>query len=196
MCGCGGQCGACGMSGLLGGLMLPGGSTIRSGLHLGAIVNFFSWSGTAAIEQARQAIEDCLWGSGIFGELSVQLLDMPTENYLLVAGRTNYDFADKDDVSGAIQDAIQSCGVDVTIKSRDAVAVDSIPENYANVADVAQPGDYRGAPRSPSGSKCDWNSQTLGDYLACQFGVTTEKAVLIGAGLAVVAAVVIGKALR
>lgn len=158
-----------GLSGLLG-ATLPAYSQIRAGFHIGYLVESYT------LESARQNVEDCLWGSGLFSDLAVSLTPGTIENYMIVQGITNYDFADVNDASGAIQDALLACDTGITIKSRDAVAIDFIPADQAGKPGIARPGDYPGN----QGSKCDWNNMSLGNYVRCQFGFEPSSLWIVG----------------
>ena len=160
--------------GLLG-ATLPAYSQIRAGFHVGYLVESYS------LESARQNVEDCLWGSGLFYDLSVTLTPGTIENYMIVQGITNYDFADVNDASGAIQDAILACDTGITIKSRDAVAIDFIPQDQVGMPGIARPSDYPG--NQPN--KCDWNNLSLSNYLKCQFGVDSSSLLLVGGAAAI-----------
>lgn len=183
-----------GLSGFGLGDLTPAYSSFRVGFHVGVIIDPFSWGDTQAIEKVRSAIEDCMWGSNAFYDLSVQLIDNPTENYLIVSGKTVFDFSDKEDIGGYIWQQLSSCGIS-NIKSRDAVVIDAIPAQYAGQSGVQQPITYvYGDPNKPPKAKCDWaTSKSWTDYLACQLDVTTSTAVTVGVVAALVGVIAISK---
>lgn len=185
-CGCN-NCGN-GLAGLLG-ATLPAYSQIRAGFNLGY------WVSSYSVETARQNVEDCLWGSGILYDLNVTIQPSGIGNYMIISGVTNYPFANKDDVSGAIQDALLACDTGISIVSRDAVAVDAIPAEFANNPNVQQPITYyQGNPNAKG--KCDWNALSFSDYLACELGITTSQAVAVGVVGALAGVILISKLVK
>ena len=186
-----------GLSGFGLGDITPAYSSFRVGFHVGVIINIFSGSGDSAIAQVKQQIIDCLWGSNSFYDLDVQLIDTPTENYLLIQGKTVFDFSDKEDIGGYIQQQLESCGI-TNIKSRDAVAVDAIPAAYAGQPGYQQPIVYAyGDPNKTPKAKCDWaTSKSWSDYLACQLDVTASTAAAVGVIGALAGVILISKLVK
>lgn len=202
-CGCGGQCGNCGlMSGLLGAL-LPAGSQVKVGFEISRPSNF----GSVNPDTASGDIGGCVYASGGFNDVQVSYERGEFHDYITVLVTTFNEHGDIEDVGNWIQGILQDCLPDISITRRDPTVLYSSPSGAPQSGKCPQ-GYYDAGgwfsvdcrPLPPQGAPpehCDWKtSKSVGDYLACQFGISTEKAVLIGAGLAVVAAVVIGKALR
>ncbi len=168
MCGCG--CNNCsdsfsGLNGLLGAL-LPAYSQFRVGFHIDLLSGIDS-----------QAVQDCLWGSNSFYDLEVVLTRPGYEYYLLISGKTVFDFGNVEDVGSYIQQQLESCGL--SVKSRDAVAVDSVPEGTAQ--DVINQINLGNQNNNKPPSQCDWSKQKWDEYLACTMGITPSSAALVGA---------------
>lgn len=178
-CGCDGQCG--GLQGLMGATencggagMVPAGSQFRVGFRLGV-----SYALKSPAEM-KGWIQECLSNAGYFYGVDVAIAQGWTSHYYTITGRTSGDFGDKQDIGGAIAEALTYC-IGSGWDDRDPVCVDSIPQNYANVQGIVQPGapDYRGA-KDKSG-KCDWKNSSLGDALACELGISKNNALAVGA---------------
>lgn len=168
------------------------GSLIRVGFEYGIDR---SAGDLSALSYFQDALIGCLYDSGAFSDLNIQISTGWLHDYMTITGITAFDFAQREDIGGYIQDVIQGCLPFVSISRRDAVIVDAIPQTQIGQAGVEQPeaGLSTGAPRS---GQCDWNQMKISDYFACQFGVTPTSAAVIGVGVGLLGVVLISKLAR
>jgi len=195
------------------GELLANGSRIRIGFRLLDL-----YGGIADRSGVPDDIEGCLYQTGAFNSVTVQLSESAALDYLLIQGEVATDFAAVEDVASLIAGQVAQClpsGMSIT--SSDALAIDFRPTGRT---DAAAPRDTHGGLICPPGtraqsvwgglstqcvkiggqpdgapSQCDWSKLSIGDYLACQLGVTPTTAILIGILGGVVALRVIQKGL-
>lgn len=185
MCHCGGQCGQCGSGGLgrLMGALLPAGSQVKTGFEIDP--GFLSTYSTADLQNI---IEGCVYSTGGFDAVNVGITSegFYTRNlYVVVAVTTTDDHAALEDVGMWIQGAIQACAPDLTIlRKYDTVGQGATDSQGNPLPQGNQPPS--GTPPGGAPGQCSWaTSKSLGDYLACEFGVSTGSAVIIGVALTV-----------
>ena len=167
MCCCDSQMGLLGLLGAT----LPAYSQIRVGFHIGALIDVFSSNEASILEQYKQAAEDCLWGSGAFYDVQVQMNPSWTENYMIVSGKTVFDFGSVEDVGGYIQQALEACGVG-SIKSRDAVVVDSVPEGTdQQIVNQINLQNQQNTPKP----KCDFSKMSFVGSIKTDFFISRKK---------------------
>ena len=193
-------CPQCAQSGLAGlGDTLATGSFIRVGFRINTAYGTRESEDPNALALAAMS---CLYRDGRLDYVNADVSTGWFTDYLTITARTLIDFGDAEDVGGYIQQVIQRCIPYATINSRDAVVIDSIPDTVAQLPSVAQPnwqqyqppnaGQYRGT----TPANCSWGQQSFTDYLACQLGLTPTNAAIVGAGGALLLALVVMKAVR
>lgn len=168
-CDCG--CNSCSdsFSGLMGlmGALLPAGSAVRVGFNYGT--PYFSDESSADTLIAE--VEQALYSSGGFDLVNIAINQSYTgNNYMTVSGITSFDFSDKEDVGGFIQQQVQGWLPSVTFYSRDAVQIDPVISSPANTTGSQQ---RRDNPQKPATG--------IFDQLAGWLHVSTSEAVAIGA---------------
>lgn len=134
---------------------LCAGSTFHVGFQLA-----FSLS-PYFLNDLSEAVEGCLYQTGGFGSVSVQVTEGAFYVYVLVRGVTAVDFGQVEDVGALIAGVINQCG-GKQIGRRDPVEVDSSPEGatedcqprkITNEPAVTQPGQNTGILDSLFGAK-------------------------------------------
>jgi hypothetical protein len=180
MCNCGGQCGHCASTGLgwlMGGL-LPANSQVKTRLQIQVDAPLGITQSIA--DGLQNTIEGCVYATGGFSSVTV-LIDwhyIYDVVWAVVAVTTVNDHADIEDVGAWIQGAIQACVPDVTVVSRDNTVGVGATDSAGNPLPQGNNPPVNN-PQSPG--TCNWaTSKSVGDYLACQFGVSTGTAVTIG----------------
>lgn len=161
--------------------MLPAGSQVKTGFNIGVQTATASMTQGIA-DDLSNTIEGCVYATGGFSSVSVAVTWHYFSElvYVTVAVETVNDHADIEDVGTWIQGAIQSCVPDVEIVSKDrTVGVGAVDSSGNPLPQGNTP------PGAPPPSQCNWDAMTLGDYLACQTGVTKSTALIVGAVLAV-----------
>lgn len=110
--------------GRLRGPVLCAGSEIRVGFQLAySLTPYF-------LNDLSEAVEGCLYASGGFDSVIVQIQEGSFYVYVLVKGVTAVDFADKEDVGALVAGVINQCG-GKQIGRRDPVQVDNPPSDGA-----------------------------------------------------------------
>jgi hypothetical protein len=165
-----------GMGRLMG--ALPTSSQIKVGFQFGLKDTLFTNQDDAT--NIQNTIEGCVYSTGGFSSVAVdiQWAWYSASIYVTVAVQTANDFAMLEDVGSLILGAIQSCLPNLDLIRRD----NTVGVGAADAAGNPLPQGNAPPPGSNPQGKCDWStSKSVGDYLACQFGVSTGSAVAIGA---------------
>ncbi|MBO0719210.1 MAG: hypothetical protein J2P41_00175 [Blastocatellia bacterium] len=190
------------MGRLMGATTLPAGSHFRQGYKFNA---WYSCGDATLNDQ----ITGCLYTTGAFNNVLASCSEsFPTiHSYLLIEGDTAIDFAQASDLTGLITDTLKNCvnAIDFVsaVSSVDTLMIDTIPQEFAGNPNYQQPSTgpgslYQmqqqqaasGSPGNPP-STCDWNSMSIGQYLACQLGFS-DPIKSATAGVAIGVAAVVG----
>jgi hypothetical protein len=166
------------LGGLMGALVAPG-SVVR----VGFAYNYDSTSAGVEAERQgagwlQQAIAGQLQAVGVFSSVSVYVQQPQYGNfqdgYITVQLTTREQQSDPEIVGDTVQYAIQAYAPGISIERRDAVVIDSIPASAVGQSGVAQVTQQQQVNSNIGGSsQCNWDTQSIGDYLACQFGISS-----------------------
>lgn len=192
---------------------LASGSGIRLGFQL-----FDLYGGIADRSGVQDDIEGCLYNTGAFDSVSINLTETAATDYLLIQAQTATDFGAVEHAAQLIEGQVRQClPSGMTITRVDALAIDYRPVNrtdaaaprgaygqtqcppgtqaapaYLGLSTQCQPiGGAPGAAARPG--KCNYAQLSIGDYLACQMGVTPTMGLAIGVIGVLVAITVIKK---
>lgn len=166
------ESGLSGLAGLLGALTIAAGSEVKIG---------FEFNLTATIQEANQGAADpgfmreVIAGSvyGIFDSVNVTIQSPAyaglQNGYILIQGRLWQDVASVTDLESAIERAVSDTDLPIQITRRDPLAVLSVPSNRQN---IQQPFDTSVQQQTQPG-QCNWAQQSIGDYVACQLGISS-----------------------
>lgn len=176
---------------LLGGLLerplmgdlLAKGSRVRAGFeYQSRATSAESIEGYDSPLYIQEVLTGAMLGSGKFESAFVEVKAPGwagfQNGYITAMGTTFVDIGDPFEVSPIIHDLIQEYLPTVAVTRRDAVAIDSIPQAQVGKPNVQQVYDpsrsqtqtQNQKPPPPPG-ECDWDTQTFGDYIACQLGI-------------------------
>jgi hypothetical protein len=162
-----------GLRGLMGALIAAG-SEVKIGFEYGSTASSAqSIAGEDDPGWIRQVITQALTGTGLFDVVNV-VVTPPAyaglqHGYILVQGRLRQDMGGVIDVESAIEQVVSSEYLPITLTRRDPLAVLSVPPGRA---DIQQPFDTTQTQTGQPGA-CNWDTQSIGDYIACQVGITS-----------------------
>ena len=182
-----GCCESSGLSGLYGldnlmGALLAPGSQVRVG---------FAYETNATQSQINQGLErpvyiqdmlrNSLLEAGIFDSVSVIVTPPPvsflTDGYILVQGVTRSQQGNPDNIGQIVQSFIAQALPAIAVTRRDPVVIDAIPASAQGKSDTVQPNWQQYTPQAQQqqaqAGECNWDTQSFGDYVACQLGITS-----------------------
>jgi hypothetical protein len=176
-----GLAGLFGLNGLMGALLAPG-SQVRVG---------FAYESTATQSQINQGLErpvyiqdmlrNSLLEAGIFDSVSVTVTPPPvsflTDGYILVQGITRGQQSSPDNIGQIVQSFIAQALPAISVTRRDPVVIDAVPASVQGRPDTAQPNWQQYTPQAQQqqaqAGECNWDTQSFGDYIACQLGISS-----------------------
>lgn len=176
-----GLSGLYGLDNLMGALLAPG-SQVRVG---------FAYETVATQSQINQGLErpvyiqdmlrNSLLEAGIFDSVSVTVTPPPvsflTDGYILVQGITRGQQGDPDNIGQIIQSFISQALPAIRTTRRDPVVIDAVPANAQGQSNIAQPNWQQYTPQAQQqqaqAGECNWDTQSFGDYIACQLGISS-----------------------
>jgi hypothetical protein len=184
-----GLSGLYGLDGLLGALVVSG-SRVRAGFEYqsnASIAEHNAGEDTAATIQ--EVLSGAMLGSGVFRDAFVQVNEPAwmglQHGYITASGTTYQDVNDPYEISNLIAGLIQSYLPVLTVTRRDPVAIDYVPPEAARRSGVQQVYDPSRQQQNQNQfgqpSKCDWDKLSIGDYVACQLGITPTAGIAAGA---------------
>lgn len=170
-----------GLNRLMGALLAPG-SQVRVG---------FAYETVATQSQINQGLErpvyiqdmlrNSLLESGVFDSVSVTVSPPPvsfiTDGYILVQGVTRNQQSDPNTIGLIVQNFIAQALPAISVTRRDPVVIDAIPASAQGRSDTAQPNWQQYTPQAQQqqaqAGECNWDTQSFGDYIACQLGISS-----------------------
>jgi hypothetical protein len=176
-----GLSGLYGLNGLMGALLAPG-SQVRVG---------FAYETNATQSQINQGLErpiyiqdmlrNSLLGAGIFDSVSVTVTPPPvsflTDGYILVQGITRGQQSDPNNIGQIVQSFIAQALPAISVTRRDPVVIDAVPASAQGQSNIAQPNWQQYTPQAQQqqaqAGECNWDTQSFGDYVACQLGISS-----------------------
>lgn len=182
-----GRCESSGLSGLYGldnlmGALLAPGSQVRVG---------FAYETVATQSQINQGLErpvyiqdmlrNSLLEAGIFDSVSVVVTPPPisfvTDGYILVQGITRGQQSDPNNIGQIVQSFIGQALPAIAVTRRDPVVIDAIPASAQGQSNIAQPNYQQYTPQAQQqqaqAGECNWDQQSIGDWVACQLGISS-----------------------
>jgi hypothetical protein len=184
------------MYGLMGALIAAG-SEVKIGFEYGSTATSAQ---SINNEDSPGWIRDVITGvlSGYFDSVNVTVTPPAyaglQHGYILIQGRLWQDVNSVIDLESGIESAITNySGLPITLTRRDSLHVLSVPQNRPG---VQQPFDPTRTQQSGQPGKCNWDTQSIGDYLSCQLGLDTKTSVGIGAIGALAAVLVVVAVLK
>ncbi len=177
-----------GLNGLMGALVAKG-SRVRAGFEYqsnASIAQHNAGEDTAATIQ--EVLAGAMLGSGVFSQAFVQVNEPAwmglQHGYITASGTTYGDVNDPYEISNVIAGLIQTYLPVLTVTRRDPVAIDYVPPEAVGkpgVQQVYDPSQQQNQNQPNQPSKCDWNKLSVGDYVACQLGITPTAGIAAGA---------------
>jgi hypothetical protein len=178
-----------GLNGLMGDLLAPG-----SQARVGFAFNYsLAWDADETAAMGAGSIQSAIYNQlaslGVFSSISVTVNPMPaflSDGYILVYATAKDGQSNPENIGDMVQYAIQQYVPRVLITRRDPVKIDYVPPEAQGKAGVAQPSQTQQLPQSQPG-QCNWDTQSFGDYVACQLGISSP---IGGVGVGAVGALV------
>ena len=169
--------------------VLPGGARFAQGFHL-------EYDPAIPKSYIADELEGCLYGSGGFVELQIT---QPTfsffTEYWQIEGRTSEAFGQAQDLQNLIRGTVQACAVTTKIRDEFPLQIYSVPDPMLGVDLGTQqiPQVMGGA---GGAGKCNFSTMNIGDYLACQLGITKTSAATLGVVAGVLGAIIVLKSIK
>ena len=180
-----GCCESSGLSGLYGldrlmGALVATGSRVRAGFEYSSNASIAQHSaGDDTAANIQEVLSGAMLGSGVFSQAFVQVNEPAwmgyQHGYIIAQGTTYQDVSDPSQISDLIAGLIQQFLPVLTVTRRDPVAIDYVPPNAAGRPGVQQVYDPSRVqtPGQQQPGQCNWNTQSFGDYIACQLGISS-----------------------
>ena len=169
-----------GLSGLMGELLAPG-----SRLRVGFAYNYsraYDGDETEAMGPGyiQTGLVNQLNALGVFSGVSVDV-KMPEyfdlqDGYITVHVTTLDGQDNTDNVAGMIQYAIQQYLPRILVTKYHGTTIDFVPTEVVGkpgVAQVTRPPQQQSTLPPGQPSQCNWSTQSFGDYVACQLGISS-----------------------
>jgi hypothetical protein len=171
------------------GALLAAGSRVRAGFEYSTQASSAeSIAGYDSPANIQEVLAGAMLGSGVFSDAYVEVKTPSfaglVHGYITAMGTTYTDVGDPYEIGTLIRGLIETYLPILTVTRQDAVAVDYVPPAAQANPALQQvyipppPGSQaqnqlNAGQQNQSGQQCSFSQQSIGDYLACQFGITS-----------------------
>lgn len=144
---------------------------------------------TTVIDNIREAVNK----SGYAYANDVRHASGYLNPFIIIEGGSGREYGSADHLKKAITDTIQGLGYRVNTGSINFYASTYNPQTGEPTQTESVGPNNKSSSRKPD---CKWDELELTDYVACQLGITTSSAMVVGAVGGLLAVVLLSKAVR